>query len=282
MSKPLSPLKQNPKGVIVRAVRKKYVAPDRHSKTPTPSRTKNSQTEPVLAYEIDSERSRKGNQAKNKYHQRHQRSTRLLVGLDCDHDRQDDQEQHQQQQPHELDILPPHLPLEAPAAHAELSGAPAEAVRLVDEQVDPLAALEQALDVPGHDAAHVVDLALGAGDGVVAAAARGAVVDHEALELGVEGAGAVVGHVGEVGLGGGELGEEALADLEQEAEGHAPAEGGLGDHQEGEPARGGGAIVLGGRLGDVVDVVVPVGVGELLGRVVLDLGQDQRGEGGGL
>lgn len=40
--------------------------------------------------------------------------------------------------------------------------------------------------------------------------------------------------------------------------------------------------MLGGRLGDVVDVVVTVGVGELLGGVVLDLGQDQRGEGGGL
>ena len=36
------------------------------------------------------------------------------------------------------------------------------------------------------------------------------------------------------------------------------------------------------RLRDVVDVVVAVGVGELLWRVVLDLGKDERGEGGGL
>ena len=37
-----------------------------------------------------------------------------------------------------------------------------------------------------------------------------------------------------------------------------------------------------GGLGDVVDVVVAVGVGELLRGVVADLGEDEGGEGGGL
>lgn len=40
--------------------------------------------------------------------------------------------------------------------------------------------------------------------------------------------------------------------------------------------------MFGGRLGDVVDVVVAVRVGELLWRVVGDLGKDEGGEGGGL
>lgn len=40
--------------------------------------------------------------------------------------------------------------------------------------------------------------------------------------------------------------------------------------------------MLRGCLGDVVDVVVAVGVGEFLRCVVGDLGEDQGGKGGGL
>jgi len=40
--------------------------------------------------------------------------------------------------------------------------------------------------------------------------------------------------------------------------------------------------VFGGRVGDVVDVVLVVGVGEFLGFGVVDLGEDEGGEGGGL
>lgn len=40
--------------------------------------------------------------------------------------------------------------------------------------------------------------------------------------------------------------------------------------------------MLGRRLGDVVDVVVAVGVGELLWCVVLYFGEDERGQGGRL
>ncbi len=37
-----------------------------------------------------------------------------------------------------------------------------------------------------------------------------------------------------------------------------------------------------GGVGDVVDVVLVVGVGELLGLVVGDFGEDEGGEAGGL
>lgn len=40
--------------------------------------------------------------------------------------------------------------------------------------------------------------------------------------------------------------------------------------------------MLRGRFGDVVDVVVAVGVRELLRGFVCDFGEDERGEGGGL
>ena len=200
--------------------------------------------------------------------------------LDGDDDCQDDQRENDDEQRHQLDILPPHLPLEPTAAHAELARAPAQAIGLVDEEIDALAALEQALDIPRHDAPYVVDLALDVGDGVVAAARGGAVLDHEVLEGRVEAAGAVVGQVGEVGAGLVELAEEARADLEEEPEGHAPPQGRVRDHEEGQPARRGVLRARRGGLGYVVDVVVAVRVGQLLRRVVGYLGEDQRGERG--
>ncbi|KAI6747770.1 hypothetical protein HG531_008312 [Fusarium graminearum] len=133
------------------------------------------------------------------------------------------------------------------------------------------------LDVLRHDAPHVVDFSLGVPNGVVTAAGRGAVVNHEILELRVERGGAVVGHVGEVGALG-ELLQEALADLEEVAKGHATAERRVGDDEEGETAGGWVVSVLGGRLGDVVDLVLAVGVGKLLGVRVFDFREDEGGE----
>ena len=40
--------------------------------------------------------------------------------------------------------------------------------------------------------------------------------------------------------------------------------------------------MFGWRFGDVVNVVGPVGIGEFLGGSVVDLGEDERGEGGRL
>lgn len=151
--------------------------------------------------------------------------TRALIRpvLDRNDNSHDDEKHHQRKQTHELDILPPHLALETPAAHPELSRAAPETVRLVHQQIQALAALEKTLNVLCHDASHVVNLAARVADGVVAATARGTIVHHEVLELRVERRRAVVGHVGEVAALG-ELLEEALADLEQEAKRHPTAE----------------------------------------------------------
>lgn len=44
----------------------------------------------------------------------------------------------------------------------------------------------------------------------------------------------------------------------------------------------GGSGVVGGRIGDVVNEVLGVGVGKFLGGAVLDFGEDEGGEGRGL
>jgi hypothetical protein len=155
--------------------------------------------------------------------------------------------------------------------------ATAQAIGLVDQQVKALAALEQTLNVLCHYSPNVVNLSLGVSDGVVAAAGRGTVVYHEGLELRVERGSAVVGHVGEIATLG-ELLKEALADLEEEAERDATAERRVGDDEERETAGGWVVSVLGWRLGDVVDLVLAMGVGELLRVCVFYFRKDERGE----
>lgn len=77
--------------------------------------------------------------------------------------------------------------------------------------------------------------------------------------------------------------EELLFDFDEVAEWDAAPEGGGGDDEVGEAAGGGvgGGVVRGG-VGDVVDEVLVVRVGEFLGFVVLDFGKDEGGEGGSL
>lgn len=153
--------------------------------------------------------------------------------LDRNHYRDDDQEEDDDEQRHQLDVLPPHLAFEAATADPELARAAAQTVCLINKQINALSPLQQALNIACHNSTHIVHLALDIGNRIIAATARGAELDHQVLELGVEAAGAVIGHVCEVGGGDVELVEEALPDLEEEAEGHAPAERRLRDHEEG-------------------------------------------------
>jgi len=54
----------------------------------------------------------------------------------------------------------------------------------------------------------------------------------------------------------------------------------LCDGEEGEATCGRGTGVFGGGGGDVVDVICAVGVGQFLGRGMIDFGKDDGGEGG--
>lgn len=195
-----------------------------------------------------------------------------------------DKDDNDDQQRHELDILPPHLALQAATANPKLAGTAPKTVRLINQQVKALAALQETLDVARHDPLDVVNLALHIGDGIIAAAGRGAVFDHEAPELAVEAGGTVVGEVREVRAGWGQEFEEAVADLEEEAERDAAAQACVGDDEERQPAGARGRVVgvVPGRLGYVVDVMRAMGVGKLLARGVFDLGKNEGGEGRGL
>jgi len=101
--------------------------------------------------------------------------------------------------------------------------------------------------------------------------------------LRVEVRSAVRGQVGEIGVLRIVAREELLLDFDEVAEGDAAPEGGGGDDEVGEAAGGGvaGRVVRGG-VGDVVDEVLVVRVGQFLGFVVIDFGEDEGGEGGGL
>ena len=77
-------------------------------------------------------------------------------------------------------------------------------------------------------------------------------------------------------------GEEAFLDLEKEAERDPTTDICVGNDEVGESASGGIASgMVDYRIGYVVNEVLVVRVGELLGGVMLDLWEDQGGERGG-
>ena len=168
-------------------------------------------------------------------------------------------------QHHQLNILPPHLPLQPTTPHAKILRPDPQPIRLVDQQIDPLPTLQHPLDILRHDPPHILDLGLRVRDRVRFAPLSRPVPDHQFLELGVEFGGPVRGYAGEVRVRDVIAGQEALFDLDQIAEGDASADFDARDHDVGEAAGGGvGAVagaVFGGGVGDVVDVVLVVGVG---------------------
>lgn len=74
--------------------------------------------------------------------------------------------------------------------------------------------------------------------------------------------------------------KEALLDLDEEAKGYAAAEISFRDDEIGQARRRKGIGMVGGGscVGDVVDQVLVVGIGELLRGIVGDLGEDHGGE----
>lgn len=135
-------------------------------------------------------------------------------------------------------------------------------IRLIDQQIDPLPALQHPLDILRHDPLHAVNVPLHVADGILLPALRRPIADHQLLELRVEIRGTVRRQVGEVRVVGLVPREELLFDLDEVAKGDAAAEGAGGDDEIGEAAGAGvGGGVVGRRVGDVVDEVLVVGVG---------------------
>lgn len=152
-------------------------------------------------------------------------------------------------------------------------------IRLIHQQIDPLPPLQHPLDILRHDAPHILNLPLHAPQRVLLVRPE---IHHQLLQRAVERRRAIRRETREIRLLGFVPAEELVLDLDEVGEGDAAAEGGGGDDEIGEAAGGEAVRVLGGRVGDVVDVVLVVGVGELLGFGVVDFGEDEGGEGGGV
>ena len=205
------------------------------------------------------------------------------------HEQIDQKNNHQTQQHHQLHVLPPHAPLQRATPHPEVARVVPKPPRLVHQHGHVLPALQHPLDVLGHDLAHAVDLALGGAQRVGLPRLRGALLEHQALEGGVEGGAAVGRQRREVRLLRGEGGEEGFLEVAQEAEGDALAEVARGDDEEGEAAggagRGGAGGEVGGGFGGDVDeelglVDCFVGAGGV-GELGEDEGDERGGVGGG-
>lgn len=157
---------------------------------------------------------------------------------------------------------------------------PAQPIRLINQQINPLAALQHPLDILRHDVPHAVDFLP---RGRQRVGRRGGVEGlDERAQFGVERGAAVGGEGGEVGAGGRVGGEELALHFEEVGEGDAAALfGGCDDDVAewcvGVGLGGRGGLVGGGAgrgVGDVVHEEAFMGEGELLGLVMGDLGED--------
>jgi len=147
------------------------------------------------------------------------------------------------QQHHQLDILPPHPPLQRPRSDPEIPRVISQSARLVHQDVHVLAALQDSLNVLRHDLPHALDLTLRSAQSISLSGLGRALLDHQLLKCSIEARTSVGRQVGEVRLFKREGGKELLLEVRQEAEGDTLAQVTLGDHEEGKaagaaPARG--------------------------------------------
>ena len=199
------------------------------------------------------------------------------------HNENHNKNNHDPNQHHQFSILPPHLPLQPATPHPKIRRPSTQPIRLIHQQINPLPPLQHPLDILRHDPPHIVDLLLRVRDRILFTPLGGPKRHHELFHLLVEVGRAVRGHLVKGSMVAfGVFGEELLFDFDEVAEGDAAAEAGGGDYEVGESAGGRGGRVFGRRVGDVVDEVVIVGVGQFLRGFVLDLGEDEGGERGGL
>lgn len=182
---------------------------------------------------------------------------------------------HQYEQRHQLDVLPPHLSPQSPAPDSEIMRIASQPIRLVDQQINPLTTLQQALDILAHYPPHIINLTLNIRNRILLSRLRRPIANHQLLQLGVKAASPIVRQTREVGAFRWVDGLEAFLDFDEESEGDASPERGVGDYEVGEAAGGvGGGGVLAGTVGDVVDEVGAVDVGQLSGGFVADFGED--------
>jgi hypothetical protein len=193
---------------------------------------------------------------------------------------------HQTQQHHQLDILPPHPPLQRPTPHPKVPRIVPQSPRLIHQHRHMLPSLQHPLNILRHNLPHPLDLALRRPQRIRLPRLRSALLDHQPLELAIEACAAVGRQVRKVGLLGRKGGEELLLEVAQEAEGDALAEVALGDDEEGQAAGGARRVVaaaeVGGGFGHDVDEELGLVDCFVGAAAVGELGEDEGNEGGGV
>jgi len=185
----------------------------------------------------------------------------------------------QNQQDHQLDILPPHPPSQTSTPDSEIPGAISQPIRLIHQQINALAPLKHPLNILCHDLPNTIDFPLRSPERILFARLCRALLNHEFLERGVETRTAIARQRREIRIIEGKLLQKRLLHVHEKAEGDSSTEPIFGDCEVGETAGAGlGRRVFRRRRRDVVDEVLVVGVCEFLGLVVGDLGEDEGGE----
>jgi len=156
-------------------------------------------------------------------------------------------------------------------------------IRFVHQQINPLPPLQHPLNILRHNPLHVINILLHIRNRILLPPLRSPIPNHQPLQLSIKTRRTICRHGCKIRTFRIIAREKLLLYFHQVAEGYAAAEAAGGDDEVGQAAGGGvgGGVVRGG-VGDVVDVVLVVGVGELLGLVVGDFGEDEGGEAGGL
>lgn len=187
------------------------------------------------------------------------------------------------QQDHKLDVLPPHPPPQPATPHAEVPRRIPQPPRLINQQIQPLAPIQHALNILRHNLPHALNLPLRRPQRIVLAGLCAPKLHHKPLHHPIEARTPVRRERRKVGGVGVEGVEEALLERGEEAEGDALAEGFFGYDEEGQAA--GGVLGCGQRGRGEGVVVREVGVyveGFVLCGGVGEFGEDDGEEGGGV
>ena len=138
------------------------------------------------------------------------------------------------QQRHQLNVLPPHPPPQPSTPHPKLMRTPSQAIRLINQQINPLPSLKHSFDILSHYSAHILNLVLDVAYRVCFSRRSGAVLNHQLLQCGVEASRAIIWQAPEIGRVQWELLKESILDLDQESERNSAAGTARRDDEEGE------------------------------------------------
>lgn len=90
------------------------------------------------------------------------------------------------QEHHQLDILPPHPPLQTPTPNPKITRPNPQPVSLIDQQIDPLSPLEHSFNILRHDALNVINLLLCVRNCILLPTLGSPIPDHQFLQLPVK------------------------------------------------------------------------------------------------